>query len=401
MTNEQQAAALYGQFVDELRSGGKPDIESFASKCDPSEQEGFRAAAKAAVFMWKNLVSTYVSDDVVNKTVARINNLGRIRERLETAREQLTDELLATSPSPAESLAAALQFPISVLKSPPRLRSSTVYTRQRSGSASGDLRSDVEWMQRQLLQKQAAEKAEEAAVASEIDRFPVDLDMVCKRFNLLVMQTALNEDVDGLIVTDGETGGILINTRVGDSRRRRFTLAHEIGHYVLHRQYGYFRDMLKTLGDYSDDTEEMEANTFAGALLMPLFLLPKSIGERPPDFDTASELADDFDASFTAACIRAVRTSPWRCALVCLDGGVVQWSIRSESFRHGIKKNSRPHPSSAAAWLSTQPAVRAKSMHVPAKFWLEYTHEDEELFEQSYLLAEDLVYTLLAFEDVS
>ncbi|MGF0312498.1 hypothetical protein CH249_12565 [Rhodococcus sp. 05-2255-3B1] len=52
------------------------------------------------------------------------------------------------------------------------------------------------------------------------------------------------------------------------SRRDRFTLAHELGHYFLH--YVYKRETAaKAFGRGGRDRAETEANVFASALLMP------------------------------------------------------------------------------------------------------------------------------------
>jgi hypothetical protein len=74
-------------------------------------------------------------------------------------------------------------------------------------------------------------------------------------------------------------GGYIDRTRnaIGVARRfrpetRRFTLAHEIGHWQLHRGTIYFRDIPLIAGDRASSNrppEELEANRFAEELLMP------------------------------------------------------------------------------------------------------------------------------------
>ena len=75
---------------------------------------------------------------------------------------------------------------------------------------------------------------------------------------------------DGRIVADGKNGG-KIRVRSGlPQTRARFTIAHEIGHCCLHG--GGFIDRTdsgKTFGIWNDASEEAEANTFAGELLLP------------------------------------------------------------------------------------------------------------------------------------
>jgi Zn-dependent peptidase ImmA (M78 family) len=63
--------------------------------------------------------------------------------------------------------------------------------------------------------------------------------------------------------------------------RQRFTIAHELGHFVLHSKHG------------SDESAERQANAFAGGLLIPPPLLRLAIRETPD----ASSLRQRFDVS--------------------------------------------------------------------------------------------------------
>ena len=76
---------------------------------------------------------------------------------------------------------------------------------------------------------------------------------------------------------------------------RRFTLAHEIGHWKLHEGQRYFRDRPMIAGDRTNSIrslEEREANRFAEELLMPRDLVRiyfkevfglETLRNRPPD----------------------------------------------------------------------------------------------------------------------
>jgi Zn-dependent peptidase ImmA (M78 family) len=82
--------------------------------------------------------------------------------------------------------------------------------------------------------------------------------------------------------------------------RQRFTIAHEIAHYVLHakddlaqsrvfvdRYLVYRRSDLASSGT---DEQEIEANRFGAALLMPRNLVREEIGQRGLDLDDDSDL---------------------------------------------------------------------------------------------------------------
>lgn len=80
------------------------------------------------------------------------------------------------------------------------------------------------------------------------------------------------EPLDGFVFTAGRFGWAFVceNDR-NILPRRRFTAAHELGHFVLHRdRMGRFRADVKVYDDADDGDElEREANRFAAELLMP------------------------------------------------------------------------------------------------------------------------------------
>jgi Zn-dependent peptidase ImmA (M78 family) len=91
-------------------------------------------------------------------------------------------------------------------------------------------------------------------------------------------------------------------------QRQRFTIAHEIGHIVLHRNTNHEHhrpndDMTDTeLNIYSDDIEEIEANRFAAMLLMPDLEFQQAWSKFAGQI---SQIANYFNVSKLAASIRA------------------------------------------------------------------------------------------------
>lgn len=90
------------------------------------------------------------------------------------------------------------------------------------------------------------------------------------------------------------------------SARQRFTIAHELGHLLMHVGTGkavMFRDEVSSRGV---DPFEVEANAFAAALLMPEEQVRELVPEpmNPMDDDAISQLADNFQVSGQAMAIR-------------------------------------------------------------------------------------------------
>lgn len=80
--------------------------------------------------------------------------------------------------------------------------------------------------------------------------------------------------------------------------RDRFTVAHELGHYVLHSRLG---EEPLTINREGSDRAEWEANWFAAALLMPKTEFTNKAQELEGDL---AEIAYYFDVSSEAAGIR-------------------------------------------------------------------------------------------------
>jgi Zn-dependent peptidase ImmA (M78 family) len=128
----------------------------------------------------------------------------------------------------------------------------------------------------------------------------VDVEKIAKQLNIQVRREDLR-DISGLIYRDGNQVIIGLNER--DSiNRKRFTIAHELGHFFLHTQNPLFIDksidkgyMIKLRNQVSSEAvsiEEIEANAFAAELLMPTHMVFEEIKHLHQKIDLEN---DDLD----------------------------------------------------------------------------------------------------------
>lgn len=116
--------------------------------------------------------------------------------------------------------------------------------------------------------------AEEVRLEFWRDVFPVDPVVIAKQMDLKVIEAELPAPVSGgLLRKDGDDPVVVLNESEPKTRKR-FTCAHELGHYVYRLETGCDRefeytDLRNHLSSMGMDKEEMFANRFAGALLMP------------------------------------------------------------------------------------------------------------------------------------
>lgn len=145
-------------------------------------------------------------------------------------------------------------------------------------------------------------QAERLLDAAGISREPVSLRDIVSALNLELVQTTREPfSCEAALERVGDGRAIVLRGGA-DERRRRFTIAHEIGHFVLHPQ----RERPERGGAATQGMrrEEREADLFAAELLMPDHLVREAVVEHGAD---VARLADRFQVSAKAMRIRLER----------------------------------------------------------------------------------------------
>lgn len=150
------------------------------------------------------------------------------------------------------------------------------------------------------IRRAADEKAREILDEFWPERFlPVDPVQIARNMGVEVFSAELGNDVFGLIY--GSPGGAeIFIDRDQPPNRYRFTVAHELGHYVEHSERPGPAAEMDYVDRRSDDDrgspEEVYANQFAGALLMP----EKDLRDQRARGLNDVQLARLFDVSLSA-----------------------------------------------------------------------------------------------------
>ena len=150
---------------------------------------------------------------------------------------------------------------------------------------------------------------------------PVNIEDMARVQGLKVMPYPLDSDVSGVLVIEADGNGIIGYNQNESRVRRRFTIAHELGHYELHRhiapmfidkdfkQFTIYRSQ-DSSSDISKKEYEREANAFAAEILMPADWIKKELEKTKIDLgseDGLKELAKTFDVSSTAMYYRLTK----------------------------------------------------------------------------------------------
>lgn len=234
---------------------------------------------------------------------------------------------------------------------------------------------------------------------SEINDY---LEDIAFERGMLVHDDELKGAEARLIVVEN-TGLITVSTDVKNYHRKRFCIAHEMGHFELHRKEAelFIDESLNEWGNQRTRIER-EANEFASAFLMPERFFSFRCLETNPSLDFIARLSTDFNTSLTATSLRFLRFTDKPVAVVLSTHGVVQWVAYSNSFpkqKYSTMKGQRISMRTEAA--NTQDSTRPMR-EIPALAWLEQKDSQISVIrktrirEQSWLLGNGrFVLTLL------
>jgi len=148
------------------------------------------------------------------------------------------------------------------------------------------------------------------------------------------------DGVEGMLLTDRVrcVGSILVNTAGGD-RRARFSIAHELGHFLMERhvlsgEEGFRcsrQDMREVRNDTRHHKQEAEANHFAIALLAPVYKLRACLGDDP-DLRKLQMNSDELDLSLEATIRRYVDLTGEPVAAIWTKDGRIRTAKRHPAF---------------------------------------------------------------------
>jgi Zn-dependent peptidase ImmA (M78 family) len=158
-------------------------------------------------------------------------------------------------------------------------------------------------MTRSEVGQQAAKLLADYGVAT----LPVPVEHIAVSHNIQVVRSAGEWSESGFLLRDEQRVIIGVNSR-NAPKRQRFTIAHELGHWLLHKGKPLIVDqsvMINKRDDVSSqatDLEEIEANQFAAELLMPQRFIADAASHHLETGIASREeliaaLARDFDVS--------------------------------------------------------------------------------------------------------
>ena len=164
-------------------------------------------------------------------------------------------------------------------------------------------------IRRKLIRETATDLLNQAGITAP----PVNIERLAKSRGVVVIQEPNENDTSGFLYRAPGVPPIIGVNSKHHQLRRRFTIAHELGHLLLHSKTELHVDrsvvkMRDRRASEGTDDEEMEANRFAAELLMPESFLQADLEElghvSADDEQIIRKLAKKYQVSQQAMAIR-------------------------------------------------------------------------------------------------
>jgi len=196
----------------------------------------------------------------------------------------------------------------------------------------------------------AVRRAENFLKEKGICTLPINPFEIAEMLEITVQAKPVDKPgVSGMLVRCGNDFGIFYATNIPNRGFQRFSVAHEIGHYMLDGHIDHVFSNGTTHesrgGFVSDDSYEREADYFAAGLLMPDPMFSKEMGRYPDGLCAIKSLAQKCEVSLTATAIRYAQKTAAPVAVVVSEGKIIKYCFMSEALKEykGIdwpKKNT-------------------------------------------------------------
>jgi len=230
----------------------------------------------------------------------------------------------------------------------------------------------------------------------------IDVEAIAYYCGAIVTYRALQNSAARIIGTEDRA---IISVDSSSSRgRQRFSVAHELGHWMLHHgKVAYLCDDrdLSSPWEFRQDPES-RANEFAAELLLPRSLFKATTENRDVTFKTVSELADIFQTSLTATAIRLVQLASSPAMVICYGQEGRRWYARGPNISASIFPKMELGHETAAFELLFGNTRQSRPLPSKAKEWITHRYAYQTtVVEDSIKIGNDSVLTLIWWKDRS
>lgn len=240
--------------------------------------------------------------------------------------------------------------------------------------------------------------------------FPIPIDEIALALDIRAIQDFDTDSFEGALLTNESKSNASILVRRGIIEpRRRFTIGHELGHYLMPLHFPSGDGFRCTQQDMRTEEKtgasgrpqwEAQANAFASELLMPNSEYRRQLkAVGGPSIEAILSLSNAFGVSRIACGIAMLKLADDPITLVAAKDGIIKSTYVGSGFPHlGLQKGMRiPKVSISAARTGEEDSVSACEAIDPCH-WVAQDIEGLELYEQVLFQIDGWALTLLTAE---
>ena len=234
---------------------------------------------------------------------------------------------------------------------------------------------------------------------------PVPIEDLALSVNIIDILEMETEEFEGGLTTDPDKQkGVILYKAGTRGGRRRFTIAHEIGHFLIPSHKGDQRCTKKDMSERGIETlvqkQEAEANRFAAGMLMPRpwFVSDmRKLGDA--DVEHIKTLARRYETSVEATVARYVALTDDCCAFVFSKDGIIRYTRATKDFPPLSVRSKHHLPERSLSGRSSQrsPSGPSEWAEIDGSVWLNADGRSHrpKVLEQKLLQREGYQLTLL------
>jgi Zn-dependent peptidase ImmA (M78 family) len=228
---------------------------------------------------------------------------------------------------------------------------------------------------------------------------PIAISKICEELDIKVNYETLTSMEALLIVSEGKRNIIIDNSRSIYLQRERFTIAHEIGHYLI-PWHENIQGCKKIMDFNSDDKFECQANDFASELLVPKSNLLDDIKGKKVTLILIKNLAEKYNVSLVVIARRVLEfTESQAIILICYPKGKKYIQMKSKSFKEEVRDGIITKSSAHKLLTSYNTSAEIKDI-LDSNIWFKEHGKSYNIVEES-MFQNNLgrVFTLLRTAD--
>ena len=267
-------------------------------------------------------------------------------------------------------------------------------------------------MDEELRIKLADHGSPEALAECIVDHYPnieipVPVERIGEAVGITEIVGRLTESFEGVLLTDAsKTAGSIAFNKASGIARRRFTIAHEIGHFLLPSHGAGAQCAKADMGVLKsadpNRASEAEANRFAAALLMPKKLFVRDVRQLgAPETEHILRLAARYEVSKEACARRYADLSGHTCAVVFSRDGKVRSFYKNGSFPYLDVARDKPLPGNCISSRSRGEAGKMSEWsEIDAEVWIGSSRlRGKVLYEQFFEQEDGYRLTMLTLDE--